>query len=107
MRKLRRTHQFNHTFEPFTDAMTKDSILRSSNSTVVGLDGLKFLGPIRISNLTRLFNLSLAHADIPAVWKRANIIPIPKLGKPVNNSTSYRPIYLLSPCIKVLEHLCY
>jgi hypothetical protein len=53
----------------------------------------------------RLFNLSLAHADIPAVWKRANIIPIPKPGKPVSASTSYRPISLLSPCIKVLERL--
>jgi hypothetical protein len=53
----------------------------------------------------RLSNLSLAHADIPAMWKRANIIPIPKLRKPVSASTSYRSIFLLSPCIKVLERL--
>jgi hypothetical protein len=49
--------------------------------------------------------LSVANADIPAIWKKANIIPIPKPGKATSQSTSYRPISLLSPCVKVLERL--
>jgi hypothetical protein len=47
----------------------------------------------------------VAHAEIPVVWKFANIIPIPRPGKPENLSTGYRPNSLLSPCIKVLERL--
>jgi hypothetical protein len=87
MRKLKKL--FNKSFEPFSNEMTKVAILKSSNSTAVGLDGLtslhlKFLGPLGISYLTRLFNLSLAGAGM---------------------STSYRPISLLSPCVKVLERL--
>jgi hypothetical protein len=110
MRKLKKLHRLNKSFEPFSNEMNKVAILKSSNSPAVGPDGLtslhlKFLGPLGISYLTRLFNLSLAGADIPVVWKRANIIPIPKPGKPVDMSTSYRPISLLSPCVKVLQRL--
>jgi hypothetical protein len=76
----------------------------------VGPDGLtalhlKHLGPKGISYLTSLYNLSMAGADLPAVWKTANIVPILKPGKNPNLSTSYRPISLLSPLVKVLERL--
>jgi hypothetical protein len=66
---------------------------------------LKFLGPLAIGYFTSLFNLSIKHANIPSIWKRANIVPIPKPGKPTNIRTSYRPISLLSPVIKILEKL--
>jgi hypothetical protein len=66
---------------------------------------LKHLGPNGIAYLTELYNLFLAHADLPAVWKKANIVPILKPGKPANHSKSYRPISLLSPAVKVLERL--
>jgi hypothetical protein len=80
--------------------------LRVSNSTARGPDGLttlhlKFLGPIGIAYLTTLYNLSLAHTKIPAIWKKAVIIPIPKPGKPEEQSTGYQPIPLLSPAVKV------
>jgi hypothetical protein len=55
--------------------------------------------------LTKIYNLSVAHAKILVLWKRANIVPIPKPGKPMDASTSYRPISLLSPAVKVLEPL--
>jgi hypothetical protein len=55
--------------------------------------------------MTVLFNLSISSANQPAVWKAANIIPILKPGKPSNISTSYRPISLLSPVVKILERL--
>jgi hypothetical protein len=89
---------------------TLNGVVGSSNSTAVGPDGLiamhlKHLGPSGFSYLTELYNLSITNANIPAVWKRANIVPIPKPGKPANSSTGYRPISLLSPAIKVLERL--
>jgi hypothetical protein len=39
------------------------------------------------------------------VWKQAIIVPILKPGKPANQGLSYRPISLLSPVVKILEHL--
>ena len=66
---------------------------------------LKHLGPRGLRFLTHLFNLSLQSADIPSIWKRATLIPIPKAGKPRHLGTSFRPISLLCPSIKVLERL--
>ena len=41
------------------------------------------------------------------VWSRKSslIIPIPKPGKDTSQGTSYRPIYLICPAVKVLESL--
>jgi hypothetical protein len=110
MRQLKQKHRIDPTFTPFTVELTKRAIEKSSFSTAKGPDGLnslhlKSLGPRGIAYLTKVYNLSLARADIPAVWKRANIIPIPKPGKPADESTAYKPISLLSPAIKVLERL--
>jgi hypothetical protein len=110
LKQLKKKHSLDKTFTPFTDALTKQAILKSFNSTALGLDGLtsihlKFLGPLAITYLSNLFNLSLTLADILAVWKKAHIVPIPKPGKPANLSTGYRPISLLSPAVKVLERL--
>ena len=42
---------------------------------------------------------------IPAIWKTSTIIPLLKPGKPAEDSTSYRPVSLLCPAIKILERL--
>ena len=55
--------------------------------------------------MTVLFNFSVKNADVPAIWKDAIIVPVLKPGKPVGESSSYRPISLLSPCVKILERL--
>ena len=103
-------HKIDHSFKPFTEKDVEDAIRRSSNSTAMGPDGLtalhlKHLGPSGIGFLTQLFNLSVSNADLPVIWKRASIIPILKPNKPPSLSTSYRPISLLSPSIKILERL--
>jgi hypothetical protein len=103
-RRLKKQHPIDHSFQPFTAAATKFAIEKSSNSTAKGPDGLeslhlKFLGPLGIDFLTKLYNLSVTHANILVVWKRANIVPIPKPGKPSDVSTSYRPISLLSSAV--------
>jgi hypothetical protein len=66
---------------------------------------LKYLGPKGLDYLTELFNILVANDDIPSIWKKANVIPIPKPGKSTKDSKSYRPISLLSPVVKVLERL--
>ena len=110
IRNIRHKHKLVSDFNPFTVASTSDAIKAASNSTATGPDGLtslhlKHLGPRGISFLNKLYNLSVNNANLPAIWKSANIIPIPKPGKPLNLSTSYRPISLLSPVVKVLERL--
>ena len=40
---------------------------------------------------------------IPHIWKLANIVPIPKSNKDIDNGTSYRPISLLSVIAKTLD----
>ena len=42
---------------------------------------------------------------VPAVWKEAVIIPVPKKGKDKKNPRSYRPIRLLSCAGKLLERM--
>ena len=109
-RHTRSRHPLNINWSPITTAATSKAIRDSGNSTAMGPDGLnilhlKHLGPIAISYLTSLYNLSLNRADIPAIWKKAIIIPIHKPAKPIDQGPSYRPISLLSPAVKVLERL--
>jgi hypothetical protein len=109
-RNIEKKHHLDPLFKPFSTALTEDAIVRSSNSTAVGPDGLtsvhlKYLSLLGLAYLTKLFNLSVTNVNIPAAWKKANIIPIPKPGKPANQSTGYRLISLLSLAVKVLERL--
>ena len=66
---------------------------------------LKHLGNFGIQYLTNIYNNSVNKAHIPARWKKARIIPLLKPGKPADKGTSFRPISLLSPSIKILESI--
>ena len=61
------------------------------------ITGLKFI--------TQLFNAVLRHSYFPKQWKVAEIILIPKPGKPLEEVTSYRPISLLPILSKTFEKL--
>ena len=86
------------------------AIREASQSTAVGPDGLtvahlKHLGVSGRAFLTELFNLSVGGIDLPSIWKCSTILPILKTGKPRTEGASYRPISLLCPAVKILEHL--
>ena len=49
----------------------------------------------------------LRRLKIPKIWRRALVVAIPKPGKPVRDSKSYRPISLLCVPYKILERLIY
>lgn len=55
--------------------------------------------------LTFLFNAMLRLDYVPVQFKRAQLIVIPKPGKPLNQLNSYRPISLLPVMSKVFEKL--
>ncbi|CAB0039188.1 unnamed protein product [Trichogramma brassicae] len=55
--------------------------------------------------LTILINACFRLKYFPSQWKVAQIILIPKPGKPVELPTSYRPISLLPICAKLCEQI--
>jgi len=110
IRNIHSQHPLDNSFTPFDSSLVQEAISNSSNSTSIGPDGLtilhlKHLGPYGLCYLTKLYNLSLQHANIPAIWKSSIIIPLLKPGKSPDSGASYRPISLLSPAAKVLERL--
>lgn len=66
---------------------------------------LKKLPRKGIIKLTNLINASLRLKYIPRQWKIAEVIMIPKVGKPPAQVSSYRPISLLPVISKLFEKL--
>ena len=94
----------------FTPAQTLEAIKKSKSSRAIGPDGLspimlKNIGPNAINYLTNIFNICMETSVIPNIWKTGKIIPLLKPGKPADKGSSYRPVSLLSPAIKILEAL--
>ena len=89
--------------------MVLDALKRCSTSTVLGPDQLNIYHlrnlPLSLVYLTAHFTLSLRAAAIPAIWKNASVIFIPKAGKPIHQGSSYKPTSLLYPAAKVLVRL--
>jgi hypothetical protein len=52
-----------------------------------------------------ILNLSLKEVTVPAISKSALVLPILKAGKPPGLGSSYHPISLISPVIKILQRL--
>ncbi|GBP86568.1 Probable RNA-directed DNA polymerase from transposon BS [Eumeta japonica] len=75
-----------------------------------GLDGIsnkaiKCFPTTLLSLQVAIFNACLKNCYFPPVWKEAEVIGIPKPGKPRNLPASYRPISLLSGLGKMYEKL--
>ena len=97
----------DRSFTPFSESDTTEVIKASKNLTAAGPNGITMLhlrqiGPLGTPYLTSLFNFSVQGADIPALWKSADVIPVQKPGKPSDQGSSYRPILLLCPLSFVL-----
>ena len=94
----------------FTTEQTTAAVKKLKASKALGPDKisnlhLKHLGPLALGYLTKIFNLSLATSQIPDIWKSSTIIPLLKPNKPAEESSSYRPVSLLCPGIKLMERL--
>ena len=55
--------------------------------------------------LLELVNLTWLRGDLPASWRKAEIVPILKKGKPKDQIGSFRPISLLSCVSKLSERM--
>jgi len=82
-----------------TDAIQKDEL----DAEIRTLKNKTVPGPAGVTNdmilhlgLLALFNKSWKSGTVPALWKKATIIPINKKGKVKKHHSSYRTISLLS-----------
>ncbi len=59
-----------------------------------------------IKYLTRIYKGVISTGHTPKIWREMGVIFIPKVGKSnYGNAKSYRPITLLSFCLKTLERI--
>jgi hypothetical protein len=110
LRSLKKVKNISDPKVFFTPEQTLKAIKKSKNSKAVGPDGLspimlKHLGPHGIRYLTSIYNKCVNKSIIPSLWKTGKIIPLLKPGKPAEEGTSFRPVTILSPPIKILESL--
>ena len=83
--------------------------VRSLKSNACGLDEISsFFVKLSIEHavtaITDIINTSFATGKFPERWKKAIVIPIPKLDIPLSPS-DYRPISLLSVLSKIIEKI--
>ena len=66
---------------------------------------LKHLPCSGMDFLLHIFNLSWSLHSFPFIWKTSSIIPIYKIGKPLDSPASFRPITLTSCVSKLFERI--
>ena len=86
---------------PFSPAEFLAAASNLTPSTATGPDKvaypmLKHLPRSGMDFLLYIFNLSWSSHSFPSIWKTSSIIPIHKMGKPLDSPASFRPISLTS-----------
>ena len=66
---------------------------------------LKHLPLSGMDFLLHIFNLSWSLHFFPSIWKTSSIIPIHRMGKPLDSPASFRPISLTSCVSKLFERI--
>ena len=66
---------------------------------------LKHLSPSGMDFLLYIFNLSWTSHSFSSIWKTSSIIPIHKMGKPLDSPASFWPISLTSCVSKLFERI--
>ena len=95
---------------PFSPAEFLEAASNLFSSTATGPDRvaysmLKHLPRSGMDFLLRIFNLSWSSHSFPSIWKTSSIIPIHRMGKPLDSPASFRPISLTSCISKLFEHI--
>ena len=95
---------------PFSPAEFLAAGSNLSSSTATGPDKvaypmLKRLPRSGMDFFLHIFNLSWTSHSFPSIWKTSSIIPIHKMGKPLDSPASLRPISLTSCVSKLFERI--
>ena len=77
-----------------------------SSSTATGPDKVAYLMLSRTGmDFLLIFNFSWSSHSFPSIWKTSSIIPIHKMGKPLDSPASFQPISLTSCVSKLFERI--
>lgn len=104
-----------HAFTSFSFLTVGDDeilkIINSITSKAVGQDGLgrDLFIPILnhlLPHISHIINFSLSSGCFPSLWKKANVVPIPKKSV-TSELKDFRPISILPFLSKVLERVVY
>ncbi|XP_044764386.1 uncharacterized protein LOC123320954 [Coccinella septempunctata] len=81
--------------------------IKSIKSKAVGYDGINILTlhlcvPHILPHITHIVNYCLKKSVFPSQWKRAVVLPVPKVSNP-RNLNNLRPISILPTLSKILE----
>ena len=94
---------------PFSLEELQDALRRARNTSEgpdeIHYQLLKHLSDASLLLLLNSFNKIWISGDFPPDWRKAIIIPIPKLSKDPTNPTNYRPIALTSCICKTMERI--
>ena len=97
-------------YSPFSPAEFLAAASNLTPSTATGPNKvsypmLKHLPRSGMDFLLYIFNLSWSSHSFPSIWKTSSIIPIHKMGKPLDSPASFRPISLTSCVSKLFERI--
>ena len=95
---------------PFSSAEFLAAASNISSCTAIGPDKvaypmLKHLPRSGMDFLLHIFNLSWSSHSFPSIWKTSSIIPIHKMGKPLDSPASFWLISLTSCVSKLFERI--
>ena len=95
---------------PFSPAELLAAASNLSSFTVTGPDKiahpmLKHLPRSGMDLLLYIFNLSWISHSFSSIWKTSSVIPIHKMGKPLDSPVSFRPISLTFCVSKLFERI--
>ena len=81
-----------------------------AHDTVCGFEDiryqlLKHLPESSLQAVLDLINGTWEADDMPSIWKLANVIPIPKLGKDISEPSNYQAIALTTYVCKTMERM--
>ena len=89
----------------FLVAASNLSLSSATGPDKVAYPMLKHLARSGMDLLLYIFNLFWSSHSFPSIWKTSSIIPIHKMGKPLDSLASFRPICLTSCVSKLIERI--
>ena len=111
--KLRRATCLEESYSSFCSrtkflaAATNLSLSTATGPDKVFYPMLKHFSRSGMNFLLHIFNLSWSLHSFPSIWRASFIIPIHKMGKPLDSPASFRPISLASCVSKIFERMIF